>query len=711
MTYHVIESIRREFRICPALGPLLLIGLGIMGGVCGFGWRGWLGLVHVSFWISCLYGGRRWWLAWILFLFGAWWGVRAAGIPSDSYMRAMGRDECRVHCRGTVTGCPLPGGPFDFAVTAMKTEDGWSQSSGLVRLRTKGQFSYGDNLEVTGGMVCPEAGFQRRHLRTLGIRHELECETVEMISHASGWRKVWGSFLNLREKMASGLTEGFRSSRLGGMYLAMSMGRRDMFPQAERELFVKSATIHVFAISGLHVNCLMLATCLMLQLTWLGSRGTRLLALPVIFLYVLMTGPGPSSMRAVLMLCGSTLALCMFRRGSDRHVFCLAALLLLLLNPFYLLHIGFQFSFLIVGVLVYGRPMQTGMERIVTERWRWRRRTEGRLAMYRGIKHVFGAVASCSLAWMGCLSLTLHVNRLMPLGALAVNLIVQPLAAILVEGAVPKMILSCVCKKASCLMGRLLELGMNCAVKLAEWGAQDGLCREGIGIPFGRACMYIIMFSVLFMRHGGRILKVVMLSGMALIIATGLWERHEKAPGLMLFRASTGSRACLVRLNRGWENAFVLLPGCGASAKVAVQWLKEKGVTTVDGLFVTGGVMRRGAQEWLRRMPVRSVVADDEWRRSWESSRLAASGMHVGHWQMNKDGGYEYCHAGHIWRVLDRHGEIRLRVNGGNRGVSIYYDENENGLGLLSFIGNDYSGNGILKPGMPDRNIHIWFNE
>ena len=259
-------------------------------------------------------------------------------------------------------------------------------------------------------------------------------------------------------------------------------------------------------------------------------------------------------------------------------------------------------------------------------------------------------------------------------------------------------------------MGRLLELGMNCAVKLAEWGAQDGLCREGIGIPFGRACMYVILFAVLFMRHGGKILKVGMLSGMALIIATGLWERHEKAPGLMLFRASTGSRACLVMLNRGWENACVLVPGCGASAKVAAQWLKENGVTAVDDLFVTGGVMRRGAQEWLRRMPVRSIVADDEWRRSWESLRLAASGIHVEHWQMNMDGGYEYCHAGLIWRMSEKHGGIRLRVDGGNRGVSIYFDENENGLGLLSFIGDNCSGNGVLKPGMPDRNIHICFN-
>ncbi len=710
MTYRTIERIRNEFRVCPSLGPLLLVGLGVMGGVCGFGWRGWLGLVHVSFWVSCLHGGRRWWISWMLFVFGVWWGLRTAGIPSDSYIHAMGRRECRVHCRGMVVGCPLPGGPFDFAVHGMKTAEGWKECSGLVRLRAKGPFTYGDNLEVTGGMVYPEDGFQRRHLRTLGIRHELECENVDMISHASGWRRAWGSFLNLRARMSNGLTEGFRSSRLGGMYLAMSMGRRDMFPQAERELFVKSATIHVFAISGLHVNCLMMAACLMLRLTWLGSRGARLIALPFVILYVILTGPGPSSMRAVLMLCGSTLALWMLRRGNDRHVFCLSALLLLLFNPLYLLHIGFQFSFLIVGVLIYGRPLQTGMERVVTERWRWRQRTERRLTMVRLVKRLFGVMASCSLAWTGCLSLTLHVNRLMPLGALVVNLVVQPVAAMLVGGAVPKIILSYISKKASCLMGRMLELGMECAVKMAEWGAQDGLCREGIIIPFAQACVYVMLIAGLFRRHGGRILKSGMLCGMASIIVMGVWERYEKMPGLMLFRASKGSRPCLVMLNHRWEDAFILVPGCNASAKMAVQWFKQNGVTTVGSLFIADGVMRGGAQEWLRRVNVRSVIVGNDWRRSWESSRLAASGIHVEYCQMKVNGVHEYCHAGCIWRMSEKHGELHFRFEDGKGRLKIYYDEKRNGLNLLSSICADYTGNAILKPGMPDRNISIKIN-
>ena len=629
-------------------------------------------------------------------------------VPHDSYSRLMEREECRVHCRGMVVGCPLPGEPLDFSMREMETIHGWRKCSGIVRLRAEGVFAHGDKLQVAGCMMLPEDGFHRRHLRTLGIHHELEGERVDMLGRADGFHGAWGRLLGIRDSISRRLTEGFRTERLGGLYLAMSMGRRDLFPQAERDSFVRSSTIHVFAISGLHVNCLMMAVCLLLRTGCLGKRVAMLVALPFIVFYILLTGAGPSSMRAVLMLSGSSLALCLYRRGNDRHVFCLAALLLLLSNPLCLLHIGFQFSFLIVGVLVYSRPTQGELERIMTERWRWRRRTGRRMIFFRGVRRVLGIMASCSLAWMGCLALTLHVNRLMPFGALAVNLLVQPLAAILVEGAVPKILLSYIWSKASCAFGRVLEVLMELTVGLAEWGAREGLCREGPELSLGRACAYVLLFAIFFVARGNKALKVAACTGMALIIAGSLWEKQARNGELLLFRAETGSRTCLVMVDRGWKEALVLVPGCGESAKMAARWLKQNGVTAVDGLFAFSGVMHRGTQEWIRRMSVRSVVLDEAESRSWESSRLMASGVHVSHRPLEeKRVGYEYRHAGHTWKMTEWGEGTSLRMDEGHGGLNIYFDEGEDGLGLLSFIGTNCAGNVILRPGVSDRRVRM----
>ena len=59
--------------------------------------------------------------------------------------------------------------------------------------------------------------------------------------------------------------------------------------------------------------------------------------------------------------------------------------------------------------------------------------------------------------------------------------------------------------------------------------------------------------------------------------------------------------------------------------------------------------------------------------------------------------------------MSEGHGETRLRYDDGKGGLRIYYYEKEDGLALLSFIGSDYAGNAVLKPGLPDRNILLSF--
>ena len=59
--------------------------------------------------------------------------------------------------------------------------------------------------------------------------------------------------------------------------------------------------------------------------------------------------------------------------------------------------------------------------------------------------------------------------------------------------------------------------------------------------------------------------------------------------------------------------------------------------------------------------------------------------------------------------MSDGHGETDLRYNDRNSGVFIYYNEKENGLSLLSFIGSANAGNAVLKPGLPDGNVFLSF--
>ena len=707
MFLQIIENFRGEFRRCPALGMLLLYALGVAGFVCGAGWRGWIGLAHLSLWISWLGYGRKWWLAMGLFLFGCWWGWRHVNVPSYSYIRLLGREECRVSCRGRIVGHPLAGEAVDFSILELLTPSGWKSCSGLVRLKNSQTFSYGDEWQVTGGMTYPESDFYRRHLLTLGIRHELDCETAEKVALATGWRKAWGSFLKLRDVMAEKLTEGFCSQRLSGLYLAMVMGRRDLFSKSDRESFVRSATIHVFAISGLHVNCLMISTFLILRMLCMMKIWSRLLALPFVCLYVLLTGAGPSSMRALIMLCGAALSLGLYRRANNRHILCLSAFILLLSNPLYLCHIGFQFSFLIVGTLIYGQPLQKRVERVMMERRRWQLKTKWRIFVSQWMRRCIGMIFSCCLAWWGGLALTLNVNRLLPLGALMVNWSIQPMAALMVGMAVPKLLLSMVWARGACWLGGWLERCMEWMVSLAQWGGREALCFETTELPLEWACLFAVMMIVVLAGYQNRRLRLAGMAMMVCIVMIGLLQRPQKSAEIRGFRAETGRSASIIVLSQGWQRATVLTTGCEESAKMAVEWMKRNGVTKVDKLYAGNGTTaRKGLHEWVAAMPIGSVVMDAEWRNADDVLRLMAEGVHVNVYDKTT-AGYRHCHGREVCFLRCTVDGLSMRYEDAGNGMKLYYDEKEENMGLLSFINYNTGGNFIMMCGNPSPCLYV----
>ena len=620
----------------------------------------------------------------------------------------MGREECRSSCRGVIVGTPLAGEASDFVIRELLTPSGWKRCSGLVRLKNCQSFRYGDELQVTGGMVYPEAHFYRRHLMTLGIRHELDCEIVEKTGTVAGWRRIWGSILKLREAMAARLTEGFQSQRLNGLYLAMVMGRRDLFSRADRETFVRSATIHVFAISGLHVNCLMISTFLILRMLYLTKRLARLMALPLVCFYVLLTGAGPSSLRALIMLYGAGLALGMYRRGNNRHALCLSAMFLLLANPLYLKHIGFQFSFLVVATLIYGQPLQLRLERLLMERRHWRLRTKWRILSSQWTRKGTGMVVSCCLAWWGGLALTLHVNRLLSLGALMVNCGVQPMAALMVVMAVPKVLLSILWPNGSRWMGRCLELCMEYMVGLARWGGQDALCRGTLELSKAWACLFAGLMIAVLAGYQNRDLRFWGAGVMALIVVAISLQEPEKLTEVRLFRSEKGRRTCIVTLSDGRRRAEVLLTGCEESANMAMEWMRRNGVVKVEALYAENGAAGyRGMHEWVCGMPVASVVMDIDCRDAGETVRLMASGVHVSFYDRLAEVA-EYRHGGEVCQMRCGSDEVAFRYENKDNGIILFFDEGMEGVALLSFISNKKVGGSLVaKTGGPSRTMGL----
>ena len=153
-----------------------------------------------------------------------------------------------------------------------------------------------------------------------------------------------------------------------GLALALGLGDRSRLLPSTREVFARSGTAHLLAISGLHVGIVALVvawliTALVARLPWLRVRlaprmAGALGALLAAMLYGSLTGWAVSTRRAAAMTCAVLLAL-LARRRPDPLQICAAAWCGLMLgDPASLWQPATQLSFGSVVALVRLAPLQ-----------------------------------------------------------------------------------------------------------------------------------------------------------------------------------------------------------------------------------------------------------------------------------------------------------------------------------------------------------------
>ncbi len=140
------------------------------------------------------------------------------------------------------------------------------------------------------------------------------------------------------------------------LILAMTLGFRSDIPRRTLRAFRQAGTIHIFAISGLHVLFIagIFARCL-------GSFGIPrqrwvILLAPFLAAYIFMTGAQPSAIRAGLMAAIYYAAPLLGRRSDTLNAIAAAVLVILAANPSAAEEMGFILSFAMVTGLVLVLP-------------------------------------------------------------------------------------------------------------------------------------------------------------------------------------------------------------------------------------------------------------------------------------------------------------------------------------------------------------------
>lgn len=222
---------------------------------------------------------------------------------------------------------------------------------------------------------------------------------------------------------------------LGATYAAILMGNRSLLSEEQKDRYLLTGTMHLFAVSGLHVMAIAGALYYFLLLCRFPRSRIPLVTLPMLFLYVQVTGAPASAVRAFTMVLFHHLALLGVRRPAPLPALAASAVCVLLVWPEQIWNAGFRLSYAVVfTIITFGLPLAMAVERELARRLRG---PDSAGSVWRGMSRLLlswaGNLSAISLAaLLASIPLSLYYFGILAPGGLLLNLVLMPLAGLVV---------------------------------------------------------------------------------------------------------------------------------------------------------------------------------------------------------------------------------------------------------------------------------------
>jgi competence protein ComEC len=253
------------------------------------------------------------------------------------------------HVRGVVVLTGAPTGSRGLAAVSGAGETVVLSAPGT-RLELGGRYRVVGRLEPLDAVV-------RDYYATQGVHLELHATETVMIGRRGG---IWGVTDALRRRALAGLDVDPDVSPARGLVAGIALGDTGAIPTGTRDQLRSSGLYHLVAVSGQNVALVIAFTLVCLGVLGVIGVPARVAALSVTVTYVLVTGAGPSIVRAGV--AGGLVAVAWLgsRAVSRWHLLACGAALVLALDPLELMDPGFQLSFSAVLAIFVVAPRLRG---------------------------------------------------------------------------------------------------------------------------------------------------------------------------------------------------------------------------------------------------------------------------------------------------------------------------------------------------------------
>lgn len=493
---------------------------------------------------------------------------------------------------------------FHAAVVELRNGSQWEPASGRLAVRVDGhvlQRRAGDLVEMYGALrrlpapQNPGELDRRTSYRSQRILCRCDVPHPDCVVPLEEPPRPWvGSVGSLRVRGLELLDRyvGAEHSALAG---ALLLGARDRLSRERVEKFFRTGTIHLLAISGLHIGILAWGFFFFAERSL--YRRTLLVSLIVgTVLYCQLTGLRAPVMRASTLVIVVCLSRYWRRKFSAWNALSLAALFILLWRPGSLFLPGAQLSFLAVATLIglseSLKPRQLPpLEKLVHETQPLFRRWVA--AICSGASQLAKAGAAI---WVVTLPLTMYWFHLCSPISLVLNVLLSVPITIGLLSGFGVLVLGSVSSFAGHLLGQLCRGSLGLVELVVQWGHAVPEAYFWVSGPSVIWCCVFYLVILLAPRYlvslrlGGVMLWFVAWLALPLACEFACTSLRPPAPTLQCTFLSVGHGTCVV-LETPDDRVFIYDAGRMGVPEFGVgivsEFLWSRGRTHIDGVLLS----------------------------------------------------------------------------------------------------------------------------
>jgi len=316
---------------------------------------------------------------------GAFWHHwQVALVPADDIRFHTSAEGTMARLRGRIDGAPQHLRVFDaaedrslrspfpaqrsstrflFIPAKLQARGTWLDVGGRVQVTVPGtrrELHVGDEVEIVGRLHLPAGpmnpgGFDyAAHLRDARISALLAAPdspgALEVVS--VGWPRSVNGWLGKIRAWGNDIVKE-RVPEQHGVAAALLLGDTTEMTGDDWDQYLRTGVVHVLAISGQHMVVLSMFLWWLSRYLWIPRRWAALAITVLVLLYALMTGARPPIARAGWMAAVFTAGVFLNRVAMPANTLAFAWLGVGAINPTAVFNMGFQLSFVAVGILLW----------------------------------------------------------------------------------------------------------------------------------------------------------------------------------------------------------------------------------------------------------------------------------------------------------------------------------------------------------------------